>query len=60
MPDNLLIRLGIDTRELQEDIERVRSGELELPTVSAFKVSGKDLTGRNLFVDDVPVYLDEG
>jgi uncharacterized protein (DUF111 family) len=54
MPDALLIRLGIDTQELQDDLERVANGELELPTVSALKmiVNGKA-------VEQVPVYLDE-
>jgi len=54
MPDALLIRLGIDSRELQEDIERVRSGELELPTVSAFRMM---IDKRP--AEDVAVYLDE-
>lgn len=54
MPDALLIRLGIDSRELQEDLERVQSGELELPTVSAFK-----MTINERPAEDVAVYLDE-
>ena len=54
MPNALLIRLGIDSRELQEDIERVKSGELEMPTVSAFKMTIDERTS-----EDVAVYLDE-
>jgi hypothetical protein len=34
----ITVSLSIDASELRRDIERIESGELELPTVSAVRV----------------------
>ena len=45
--------LSLDTSELVRDLERVESGELELPTVSAVRVS---VDGKG---EEVPIWLPE-
>lgn len=37
-PGIVMVSLSIDASELRRDIERIESGELELPTVSAVRV----------------------
>jgi hypothetical protein len=49
-----LITLSIDASELERDLERIESGELELPTVSAFRV-----LCDGFFEEQVPVWLPE-
>ena len=50
--DKLLIRLGMDTSELRDDLERINNGELRLPTVSSIRLSMDD-DG----IEEVLVYL---
>jgi hypothetical protein len=40
----IAVTLSIDVSELEQDLERIESGELELPTVSAvrFSIDGED------------------
>ena len=45
--------LSLDTSELVRDLERVESDELELPTVSAVRVS---VDGKG---EEVPIWLPE-
>ena len=51
----LSTRFLMDTSELQSDYERIESGALSLPTVSAVKVSNEE--GTTLF--EIPVFLEE-
>ena len=50
----MCVTLRIDTRELQEDLERIESGELKFPTVSAIHVSCD-----GVFEEEIPVWLEE-
>jgi hypothetical protein len=51
---SLTITLSIDASELERDVERIENEELELPTVSAVKVSCD-----GVFKEDVPIWLPE-
>ena len=44
-----------DTSELEEDIERLKRGELSLPTVSAIALL---IDGTE--IEEMPVYLEDG
>ena len=48
----MTVRLSIDASELERDLERIEDGELELPTVSAIKVSCD-----GVFEEQVPIWL---
>ena len=45
--------IALDAEELLHDIERIENGELDLPTVSAIKVSINDS------VKEFPIWLPE-
>jgi hypothetical protein len=48
----MTVTLSIDASELERDLERIEDGELELPTVSAVKVSW-----GGIFEESVPIWL---
>jgi hypothetical protein len=48
------VTIALDTSELQHDLERIENGELELPTVSAVRVSCE-----GAFDEDIPLWLPE-
>ena len=48
----MTVTLSIDASELERDLERIEDGELELPTVSAVKVSCD-----GVFEESVPIWL---
>jgi len=50
----MTVVLSIDASELERDLERIEDGELELPTVSAVKVSCD-----GIFEDQVLIWLPE-
>lgn len=50
----MCVTLRINTKELEKDIERIKAGELELPTVTAVHVSCD-----GCFEEDLPIWLDE-
>jgi hypothetical protein len=52
--DSIAVTLSIDASELKRDLERIGDGELELPTVSAFRV-----LCDGFFEEQVPVWLPE-
>jgi hypothetical protein len=49
----LTVTLSIDASELEHDLERIEDGEIELPTVSAVRVSCNEV------FEDVPIWLPE-
>jgi hypothetical protein len=51
---SMMVTLSIDASEMGRDLERIEDGELELPTVSAVKVSCD-----GIFEDQVPIWLPE-
>ncbi len=48
------IMVSVNASELERDLERIESGELELPTVSAVRV-----VCDGVFEEDVPLWLPE-
>jgi hypothetical protein len=48
----MTVRLSVDASELKRDLERIENEELELPTVSAVKVSCD-----GIFEEQVPIWL---
>jgi hypothetical protein len=50
----MMVQISLDASELERDLERIESGELELPTVSAVRVSCD-----GVFSEDVPIWLPE-
>lgn len=50
----MCVTLRINTQELQEDLERIESGELEFPTVSAVQVACD-----GVFEEQIPIWLEE-
>jgi hypothetical protein len=50
----LNVRIVADTSELEDDLERIRSGKLSLPTVSAVAL----LIDDEVF-EEMPVYIGE-
>jgi hypothetical protein len=50
----MTVTLSIDASELERDLERIENEELELPTVSAVKVSCD-----GFFEEQVPIWLPE-
>ena len=52
MVAGLVVSLSVDASELERDVERIEDGELQVPTVSAVRIS---CDGD--FQEDVPVWL---
>jgi hypothetical protein len=52
--DSITVRLSFDSSELERDLEKIESGEIELPTVSAVRVCCD-----GAFEEDVPIWLAE-
>ena len=52
--DSMIVQISLDASELERDLERIESGEIELPTVSAVRVSCD-----GVFEQDVPIWLPE-
>ena len=52
--ETMSITLSIDASELKRDVERIESGDLELPTVSAVRVRCD-----GCFDEEVAVWLPE-
>ena len=50
----MTVTLSIDASELERDLERIEDGELELPTVSAVRISCE-----GIFQEEVAVWLPE-
>ena len=50
----MTVTLSIDASELKRDLERIEDGKLDLPTVSAVKVSCD-----GVFEEQVPIWLPE-
>lgn len=48
------VTIVADTSELEIDLERIATGELSLPTVSAISILINDT-----YIEDVPVYLED-
>jgi hypothetical protein len=46
----MTVTLSIDASELKRDLERIEDGELELPTVSAVKVSCDGVFGEQVVI----------
>ena len=52
MVAGLVVLLSVDASELKRDLERIEDGELQLPTVSAVRISCE-----GAFQEDVPVWV---
>ncbi len=48
------ITIRIDAAELERDVERLKNGEIELPTVSAVRI-----VSEGLFDEDVIIWLSD-
>ena len=53
-PEAMSITVSVDASELEQDLERIETGDLELPTVSAVR-----LICDGVFEEDVPLWLPE-
>ncbi len=50
----MTVTLSIDASELERDVDRIREGELELPTVSAVRICIEGVSE-----EDVAIWLSE-
>ncbi len=55
MVADLVVRLSVDSSELERDLERIEDGELQLPTVSAVRLECKGC--KTDFSEDVPIWI---